>query len=128
MENEFIVTKKGKDFWGEPIWRTIDILTATFRPQNADHLKNFLWSLSYLLPCEECGAHFRELLTINPIDPYLTNNHDAFFYNYITHDEVNQSINEKDSSAHKYSPSFSTYKSFIFESLSQECKGCGRNV
>jgi hypothetical protein len=127
--SDFIVDKKGKDFWGPPIWRTLDILTATFRPQNAEHMKNFLWSLSYLLPCEECGAHLREILTRIPIDAYLTNNHDAFFYNYLVHDTANKRISQKDALQQpKVSPNFNDYKAFIFESLSQECKGCGRSV
>jgi len=132
--------RKGKDFWGPPIWTTIHILAATLRPENAKEFEEFLWLLTRLLPCETCKRHLTEKLQKYPPGPYLTNNHDAFFYSYTLHDMVNEQVNREMESKSgrggnaksggdvnvklKESPSFDDIKSFYFSGLSQECKEC----
>jgi len=109
--------EKGRSFWGPPIWKTIHILAATLRPDNAQAYKQFLESLTELLPCERCKKNLKDKLKRYPPDPYLSNNQDAFFYSYVLHDLVNQQV-EKDS------PNLDDIKSFYFSKLVQECKDC----
>ena len=115
---------KGKAFWGPTIWATIHILAATFRPENADAFKQFLESLTKLLPCERCKVNLITKLDKHPPDPYLSNNHDAFFYSYILHDLANEHITKFHTETPKESPNFDEIKAFYFEGLAQECKDC----
>jgi len=114
-------TVKGRDFWGPPLWTSIHILAATLRPENAEAFKSFLESLTVLLPCEKCKVNLKAKLIAYPPDPYLTNNHDAFFYTYFIHDLVNEHVSDYHP---KESPDFDEVKNFYFNGLAQECKDC----
>lgn len=60
-----------------------------------------------------------------PIDKYLCNNHDLFFWTYVLHDAVNQEHNHlKPDEPPKFSPPFDDVKDFYFKALSEECKAC----
>lgn len=132
-QREFAVTKKGKEFWTDPVWKTIHIFATTLRPGKGQSYKNFLWLLTDLLPCEVCCKNLVIKLKSIPPDPYMSNNHDAFLYSYILHDLVNEHINhqpenENDASyVPKRSPNYDDIKMFYFSSLSQECKDCTRS-
>lgn len=114
----------GKFFWGPPVWTTIHILAATFRPENADAFKTFLECLTKLLPCEECKRNLRAKLDTVPPDAYLSNNNDAFFYTYLLHDLANEQISSVNPSTPKESPDFDSTKNFYFRGLGQACKEC----
>ena len=126
QHREFAIVKKGKEFWCEPVWKTIHILAATLRPGSGQAYKTFLWSLVELLPCDVCRKNLQKKLETIPPDAYVSNNHDAFFYSYVLHDMVNEQINsESENGAElKRSPNFDDVKNFFFASLSQECKDC----
>lgn len=125
-EREFAVSKKGKAFWCDPVWKTIHIFGATLRQGSGEAYKIFLTvCLPKLLPCEECCRNLYKKLEAVPPDPYMGNNHDAFFYSYILHDLVNEHINEEHPEPTlKVSPNFDDVKAYYFGSLSQECKDC----
>ena len=114
----------GRSFWGPPIWKTIHILASTLKPENASEFKRFLETLTHLLPCERCKHNLKEKLALIPPDIYLFNNDDAFFYTYILHDMVNESINKNDPTANKNSPVFDDIKAEYYKGLSKECKEC----
>lgn len=90
-ENE---KKSGREFWGSSLWITIHILALNLDGKNNMQFKLFLVYLSYLLPCERCKKNLKYKLEAYPIDIYLNNNDDAFFYSYFIHDLVNISINK----------------------------------
>lgn len=115
---------KGKNFWGPPIWKTVHIFAATLSPNNAEEFKDFLWSLTKLIPCEDCRKNLTKKLKTHPPDPYLRNNHDAFFYSYMLHDLANQHISRYHPTTPKKSPPFDEVKSYYFSALGQECKDC----
>jgi hypothetical protein len=125
-EREFAVTKKGKEFWCNPVWHTIHIFAATMRPGSSVAYKTFLTvCLPALLPCDVCCANLLKKFTAFPPDPYMGNNHDAFFYSYVLHDLVTEHINEEHPELPpKISPNFDDVKAYYFGSLSQECKDC----
>lgn len=107
----------GKKFWGEPIWTSIHIEGATFRPENAEIFVRRLWDLTKILPCDFCKKNLVEKLTKYPPEPYLTSNHNAFFYTYFLRDLVNQHLGKK-------SPPYDEVKAHYFRALGQECRDC----
>lgn len=125
-QREFAITKKGKDFWGDPVWKTLHIFAATLRPGCGEAYKTLLTvCLPVLLPCEDCCKNLRRKLAEIPPDAYMGNNHDAFFYSYLLHDLVNEHVNrDHPESPQKSSPNFDDIKAYYFGSLSQECKNC----
>lgn len=125
-QRDFAITKKGKDFWCEPVWKTIHIFAASLRPGGGEAYKTFLTvCLPVLLPCEECCKNLYKKLELLPPDAYMGNNHDAFFYSYVLHDMVTEHINEDHPEVPpKVTPNFDDVKAYYFGCLSQECKGC----
>ena len=116
--------KKGRDFWGPPIWITIHTLAATLKPGDAGAFKTLLWSLTELLPCDFCRTNLAEKLRNHPPDTYLRNKEDAFFYTYILHDMANQHISKYHPDSPKNSPPYDDVKAFYFSVLGEECKDC----
>jgi len=121
------IPKKGKTFWGESLWDTIHIFGASLRPSSIIAFKSFLNLLPDLLPCADCGVHFKGFLEKVPVDVYLRNNHDAFFWTYLAHDSVNKRHNTalKSGEKPKQSPPFEIAKRYYFTGLGQDCKICG---
>ena len=115
--------KTGKDFWGPPIWTTIHILGACFRPENAEAFKTMLRSLAEQLPCDYCADNLRKKMRMIPPDKYLTNRHDAFYYTYLLHDLANQHIS-KHTGIVKISPPYEEVKAYYFQSLGDDCMEC----
>lgn len=70
-----------------------------------------------------CKVNLKAKLEAFPPDPYLSNNHDAFFYSYLLHDLTNAKISAQ-SKTPKVSPDFDDVKGFYFSGLVQECKEC----
>lgn len=122
--SEPIINVKGRDFWGPPMWVVLHIVSATYRPENANVYKQFLDCYKKLLPCEICKKNLEEKIKMYPPDPYLTNNHDAFFYSYLLHDLANENITKDNPLIQKESPNYDNMKAFYFNALSQECKDC----
>jgi hypothetical protein len=64
-------------YWGEPIWKTLYTIAYTYPAETDDvyitNLKNLYISLSTLLPCGDCKAHYAEYLEHNPIDKAVHN-------------------------------------------------------
>ncbi len=116
--------KKGRNFWGPPVWSTIHILAATLRPENAEKYEKLLWLIADLIPCDYCGVNLKKKLKDHPPGPYLRNNNDAFFYSYILHDLANQHITQMHPDESKVSPPFDNVKSYYFRGLGEECKDC----
>lgn len=123
--------KKGKDFWGDPFWKVIHILGATYTPEKREYFKYFMTViLPNLLPCEVCQVNLQKKLKDHPIDKYLDNNHTAFFYTYLIHDLANKQISQTNpdilsgKKPKKVSPKYEEVKNFYFSRLQEECKEC----
>ena len=112
------LSNHGSAFWGPAIWTTIHTLAVTLRPENADAYKSFLDTLTVLLPDQESRRALKSVLSLYPIEPYLRNNHDAFFYSYMIHDMVNKKLSGS------ISPSYDDIKPFYFSALGEECNDC----
>lgn len=119
------LNKTGRSFWGPSEWKSLHSKCAVYKPQYAESFKAYINSLPDLLPCEECGNHFRANLKKYPVDTYLGNNHDLFFWSYLIHDVVNLQINaSKPSQPKKISPPFDKVKQYYFRALGEDCKVC----
>jgi|SRR5579872_3603235 len=57
--------------WGKYVWDCIHILTLGYplkpTPKDKKHYKKFLYSLSYVLPCDTCRANMRTHLEKLPL-------------------------------------------------------------
>ena len=111
------MSKTGKDFWGKSVWMTIHSQSVTYTPDKAEAFKSFISSLTKLLPCKDCQKHLKENLQKYPIDYYLDNNDNLFFWTYLLHDAVNKSVGKK-------SPKFDIVKKQYYDALQEECANC----
>jgi len=124
-------SKKGKRFWGRAFWKSIRCAAVAYRPENYVHFKTFMYSLTYLLPCDECREHLAMNLENIPMEPYSASNEDMFFWTYILQDTVNRQINEKNgyvqgSEDYHSSPEYRVVKRKYFSALvDEDCKSCG---
>ena len=120
--------KKGKEFYGQPLWTVIHTFAASYTPDKKEAFKAFLRSLCVLMTCEKCKCHLRERLVSLKVDNYLGNAHDCFFFTYLLHDMVNQEYNREHFSDEnfvpKISPPFEEIKSIYFKAVSGDCKEC----
>lgn len=57
--------------WGKSFWNTIYYVVISYSDKPTDddkiHVKNFLESLQFVLPCENCRYHYGENLKRSPI-------------------------------------------------------------
>jgi hypothetical protein len=112
------MTQYEERFWGPRIWAMIHILAVTLRPENADKYQLLLQILVFLLPDSSSRETLNRFLQEHPIEPYLRSNHDAFFYSYILHKDIDTQLNKTDI------PPYDKVKSFYFSALGEECKEC----
>jgi len=111
--------RAGPDFWGPSMWATFYILAAVLTPENSIYFKEFVETVVELVPDELSKKILRRFLREYSIDPYLRNNHDAFFYIFTLHN--NSGVGQiKENMNHPYI----AIKSFYFSKLGEECKGC----
>lgn len=116
---------KGKDFWGPHFWRTIHCAAAAYKPENEKEFRDFIMALGNIIPCDSCKQNWWSNLEKIPMDKYLSNNHDLFFWTYIIHDIVNKEYNSLNpNSPKKISPDFYRIKAQYFSALNEDCKAC----
>lgn len=63
--------------WGPIVWKTIDIFVAGYGEQPTEELREaaqkFFESMTELLPCPECRAHYKKCLEEDPVTDHLEN-------------------------------------------------------
>ena len=118
VEQQYFNHLGNNKFWGPCIWRTIHAFAATYTPAAKNAFTQFVYSLTGVLPCNECRSHFIHNLNQIPLDEkYLENAHTLFLWSYLFHDLVNKQLG-------KVSPPFETIKEQYFNS--QVCDSCGK--
>ena len=115
--------KKGKDFWGPPVWIMFHILCIVLKSGNIKDLIRFMELLSKLIPCDYCKMNLIKKLKAYPPQPYMTSPEKAFFYSYMIHDLANQHITSHTKET-KTSPPFDNAFGY-YMSLSQDPKYWG---
>jgi hypothetical protein len=100
-----------KDFWGKRVWCFIHSVAKGYKPENAKSFKNFMYSLTGLLPCPECRKHLiTNLRTLELDQDYLSNPNKLFLWTFLLHDIVNKQLG-------KASPSFDLVNNFYNEKI-----------
>lgn len=82
--------------WGPFFWGTIHITSLGY-PTNPTYAhkraaKEFIESLTQLIPCPICREHFATHLEKNPISPHLDRRVDFFRWTVQLHNEVNKTL------------------------------------
>jgi len=78
-----------KYVWGPKKWRELHKKALNYRPCQAREFIIWLEMFIRSIPCLECQTHFRRLLQLIPIYPFLANRETLFYWTYISHDKVN---------------------------------------
>lgn len=102
----------GTSFWGPSTWRTIHAIAATYKPnkKNAQAFKDFINSLTYLLPCPVCRIHLQQNIASLPLERYLVSQEKLFEWTYLLHDRVNGQLG-------KNSPTYREVRKLYYDAL-----------
>lgn len=112
--------KRGKDFWGPPIWTLGHINGIIYNRSKAVEFENFWKLLCVLLPCDYCQKNLTSKLNKYSIKKYLKNSSDTFFFTYFVHDLANQHITQYHPNNPKVSPPYDNVKQYYIDSVKQE--------
>ena len=108
-----------KDFIGPSVWKNLHYFASSYNPEQASAFKMFVQSLTVLFPCPMCADNLKQKLKEIPIDNYLKNRDDLFFWTYLIHDVVNKQISAEMVKINprkrpKISPPFDKIKAYYF--------------
>lgn len=85
--------------WGPTFWPVLHTVSFYYpdspSEEEMEAARDFFFSLSYLLPCDECCAHYSTLLDTNPIEPALVGRQELSRWVYNIHSLVNQRLGKK---------------------------------
>ena len=87
------------NIWGPGAWLFIHSITLNYpeKPSINEqmHMKNFIYSLSYLLPCEVCKYHYSKKIHKLNINNIVKNKSDLINMFINIHNEVNLQSNKR---------------------------------
>lgn len=121
-------SRRGKDFWGPPIWTSIHILAFCFDPKNESEFIEFLWLMTKLLPCDYCKKNLETKLQTYPPERYTKSQSQTFYYSYVIHDLANQHISRYHPETPKTSPSFDSVLELYQKNMSRGSKFWGHSI
>ena len=113
-----------KDFIGQQTCTVLNSYAADYSPDQGKGFSVFVKTLGKLFPCSTCRENFKKKLEILPLEPYLGNNNDLFFWTYCIHDMVNEAITDSDPSNPKSSPPYDQVKFSYFQKMGEFCEDC----
>lgn len=87
-EYKNIVARCNPDEWGRLVWEAVHSLAMGYKSQTSSYFMVALECIAVLMPT--FNREFSTLLRQNPVEPYLTNNEDLFFYTYVIHSLANE--------------------------------------
>ena len=88
-----------KTRWGNSVWYFIHY-TALRQDSKISRLqqeayRDFIYSLTSLLPCRMCREHLKQHLKESPIENYISSNTSLFSWTVDLHNRVNISLNKR---------------------------------
>lgn len=88
------------NLWGPSMWKTLHYITISYpnnpTDQDKQNMKTFFQSISNVLPCEKCRAHFAQHLTKYPLtDNVLSSRYNLVNWLINVHNEVNAMNNKR---------------------------------
>lgn len=82
-----------KNDWGPSIWMMIHFFAANLKQEKIKYYHEFITSLTYVIPCEECRKHLRNNLNKYPlILNNSSNNYSIFEWSCNLHNVVNTQL------------------------------------
>jgi hypothetical protein len=106
--------------WGPCFWKMIHSFAASYKhcPENKLAFKQFIYSLTGILPCNISKDNYLLFLKQLPLtDDYFKDANNLFLWTFLLHDLVNKKLN-------KISPPFQDIKSIYFNQ--NICKSCSK--
>jgi FAD-linked sulfhydryl oxidase len=83
-------------YWGPKFWFVMETVayfySDTPSPTEMAHAKDFYMSLTSLLPCPGCAAHYSQMLQAYPIDHAITSRLGLMQWVNMIHNEVNRRL------------------------------------
>ncbi len=83
--------------WGTNLWFFLHSVSMNYPPnpteQDKLHMRNFIYSISYILPCSECRENFRTHLITIPIR--LESKKDFVYWVIDIHNQVNIQLGKR---------------------------------
>jgi hypothetical protein len=109
---------------GKHIWTVIHMFAATYKPtpEYVRAFKKFMNALTLLMPYPNYRHNLKYIMTKYPMDSYLNDNHNLFFWTYFIHDLINLNISR--SGRNKVSPCYDRIKKYYFDAMGEECGEC----
>jgi hypothetical protein len=107
-------------FWGPSGWRLLHLITFTYKPSNAENVKEFFTLLPYILPCKFCRASLAEYMHAEPIDDALGSKTKLIHWLYQIHNMVNEKLRGQ-GLLHDKNPSFASVKKVYEERVKEGC-------
>jgi hypothetical protein len=85
--------------WGPMFWPVLHIVSFYYpdspSAEEMEAARDFFFSLSYLLPCDECCGHYSTLLDQFPIEPALVGRQELSRWVYNIHSQVNKRLGRR---------------------------------
>jgi hypothetical protein len=82
-----------KNDWGPAVWMMIHFFAANIKQDKIKYYIEFIKTLTYIIPCEECRKHLRNNLKNVPLNiNYNSNNHSIFEWSCNLHNTVNYQL------------------------------------
>ncbi len=79
-------------FWGPSGWKLIHLAAAAYTPASRGHMRRWLASLPYVLPCKFCRASLTTYYEELPYEPALNSAKDLLRWTYKIHGKVNDKL------------------------------------
>ncbi len=79
-------------FWGPSGWKLIHLAAAAYKPTDRAHMRRWLASLPYVLPCKFCRASLTEYYEQLPYESALDSAKDLLRWTYKIHGKVNDKL------------------------------------
>ena len=78
--------------WGPYIWGVIHAWALTYDPANHSQAAAYFNALPSLIPCPSCASHFTDILTANPVEPWLSDRASLVQWTVDVHNAVNERL------------------------------------
>ena len=88
-----------QNIWGSSMWFTLHTITFAYpifpTPTEKMHMKNFINSLQFILPCKTCQKHYQRHLSETISDRFLDNRKNFVYWMIDLHNIVNLETGKK---------------------------------
>lgn len=101
--------------WNEHWWFVLHSAAAAYSPEQADSYLALIKACLMLMPKRR---NLKKILGNLPVERYLRNNQELFFWSYAAHDMERRSTKSKPLQA------YIDFRRYYFSGLGEECKSC----